>query len=693
MSFDAEMEEIHKIFFEESHEGLDAMESGLLNLDASADRETINTIFRAAHSIKGGAATFGFGEIANFTHDVETLLDEMRNGTRTMSSQAQQLLLQSVDCIREMIKVAQAGGTVDARRVAILNESIKDLLATGDLPVTAPAPAPAPAPASEPLPATLVTPAAAAVAGGPGWLVRFVPHEDILRTNNEPTRMFAELGRLGPVVAEADVSAVPALEDLVPESLYLRWTLRLTGAVERRRVQDVFDWVDASSKLDYEEVLAPATAVAASGPVSGNVAEFVAPAAPATAKAGPAPKSQADTSSIRVSIDKVDSLINLVGELVITQSMLSQFGERFDASQLEHLRQGLSHLSRNTRDLQESVMQIRMLPIGFAFNRFPRLVHDLSRKLNKQVDLRLSGEGTELDKTVLEKISDPLVHLVRNALDHGLETPEVRIAAGKEPTGTIELNAYHEGGSIIVEVKDDGAGLNKARILARARERGLVAADAELSDDQIHNLIFQPGFSTAETISEVSGRGVGMDVVKRNINDLGGHVQISSNEGRGSTIKIRLPLTLAILDGQLVRVGAETYVISLLAIVETIQVKQEQVNRLPGGVELFRLRSEYLPIIDLGAQFGTGRDPSTACDGLLVVVESDGRRFGLLVDDLLAQQQVVIKSLESSYRQVRGLAGATILGDGRVALILDVPGLVQTFEERHAEVEAKIAAA
>ncbi len=695
MSFDAEMEEIHKIFFEESHEGLDAMESGLLNLDASADRETINTIFRAAHSIKGGAATFGFADIANFTHDVETLLDEMRNGTRTMSSQAQQLLLQSVDCIREMIKAAQAGGTVDARRVAILNESIKDLLATGDLPVVAARPAAAPAPPKDAAPAAAAGQEDAAAAVGPGWIVRFVPHEDILRTNNEPTRMFAELGRLGPVVAEADISGVPALEDLVPESLYLRWTLRLSAAVERRRVQDVFDWVDASSRLEYEEIPAPATAMAATGPAvaAASPAAAAPPAVAATAKAATAPKSQADTSSIRVSIDKVDSLINLVGELVITQSMLSQFGERFDASQLEHLRQGLSHLSRNTRDLQESVMQIRMLPIGFAFNRFPRLVHDLSRKLNKQVDLRLSGESTELDKTVLEKISDPLVHLVRNALDHGLETPEVRTAAGKEPTGTIELNAYHEGGSIIVEVRDDGAGLNRARILARARERGLVATDAELSDDQIHNLIFQPGFSTAETISEVSGRGVGMDVVKRNINDLGGHVQISSNEGRGSTIKIRLPLTLAILDGQLVRVGSETYVISLLAIVETIQVKQEQVNRLPGGVELFRLRSEYLPIIDLGAQFGTGRDPSTACDGLLVVVESDGRRFGLLVDDLLAQQQVVIKSLESSYRQVRGLAGATILGDGRVALILDVPGLVQTFEERHAEVEAKIAAA
>ena len=411
------------------------------------------------------------------------------------------------------------------------------------------------------------------------------------------------------------------------------------------------------------------------------------------AKAAQAPKATADTTSIRVSIDKVDSLINLVGELVITQSMLSQFGEKFDPSLLERLREGLSHLSRNTRDLQESVMQIRMLPIGFAFNRFPRLVHDLSLKLNKQVELRLSGEGTELDKTVLEKISDPLVHLVRNALDHGLETPEVRAASGKDTTGMIELIAYHEGGSIIIEVRDDGAGLNKARILNRARERGLVSPDAELTEDQIHHLIFHPGFSTAETISEVSGRGVGMDVVRRNINDLGGQVQIFSVEGRGSTIKIRLPLTLAILDGQLVRVGAETYVISLLAIVETIQVKREHVNRLPGGAELFRLRSDYLPIIDLGAQFGIARDPSSACDGLLVVVESDGRRFGLLVDDLLAQQQVVIKSLETSYKQVRGLAGATILGDGRVALILDVPGLVTDFEERQTVSTDRVAAA
>jgi len=405
-------------------------------------------------------------------------------------------------------------------------------------------------------------------------------------------------------------------------------------------------------------------------------------AASAAASAGSAgQKAPADAGSIRVSTTKVDHLINLVGELVITQSMLSRFADGCDPAELDKLRDGLTQLTRNTRELQESVMQIRMLPISFAFNRFPRLVHDLSRKLGKKVELKLSGEGTELDKTVLEKISDPLVHLVRNALDHGLEKPEVRIAAGKSEIGTIELAAFHEGGNIIIDVKDDGGGLNRARILKRARERGLLSADAELTEDQIHNLIFAAGFSTAETISEVSGRGVGMDVVRRNINDLGGHVQIHSAEGKGSTIRIRLPLTLAILDGQLVRVGAETYVISLVAIVETIQAQRERLNSIPGGAQLFRLREEYIPVVRLYDLFGVEPDSRAVEDGLLVVVESESRRFGLLVDDLLAQQQVVIKSLESNFRQVRGVAGATILGDGTVALIVDVPGLVQVFDE------------
>ncbi|MBS0396554.1 MAG: chemotaxis protein CheA, partial [Proteobacteria bacterium] len=431
----------------------------------------------------------------------------------------------------------------------------------------------------------------------------------------------------------------------------------------------------------------PPAAVEAPPPGSAAPVAVAEAAGAAAASANPAATHKgggADAGSIRVSTTKVDHLINLVGELVITQSMLSRFADGCSPEELEKLREGLTQLTRNTRELQESVMQIRMLPISFAFNRFPRLVHDLSRKLGKKVELKLSGEGTELDKTVLEKIADPLVHLVRNALDHGLEKPETRIAAGKPETGTIELAAFHEGGNIIIEVKDDGGGLNKAKILNRARERGLVPADADLSDDQVHNLIFAAGFSTADTISDVSGRGVGMDVVRRNIQDLGGVVQISSVEGRGSTIRIRLPLTLAILDGQLVRVGADTYVISLVAIVETIQAQRDRLNAVPGGAELFRLRDEYIPVVRLYELFGVEPDSRAVEDGLLVVVEAEGRRYGVLVDDLLAQQQVVIKTLETNYRQVAGVAGATILGDGTVALIVDVPGLVQVYNDAFA---------
>ena len=706
MSLDLEMEEIHKIFFEESFEGLDVMESSLLNLDVNADRETIARIFRAAHSIKGGAATFGFMEVSNFTHGVETLLDEMRNGTRPVTPDAIQLLLQSVDGLREMVKAVQAKQPIDAQRLALLADEIAQLLArhpgkAAEPPaVAAPAPAASAAAAPEPV-AEGANAAPEFLAGGPGWVIDFQPHRDMLKTNNEPLRMFAELERLGALNVIADASAVPALAELQPDACHLRWRLELAGAIEKRAIEEVFDWVDANCSISYQHYAgtgaAPAAPPVAAAPVAVEAA--AAPAA-ATAVSAPPPEAVAvpaagaaaaaapkgasgggDAGSIRVSTTKVDHLINLVGELVITQSMLSRFADGCSPAELEKLREGLTQLTRNTRELQESVMQIRMLPISFAFNRFPRLVHDLSRKLGKKVELKLSGEGTELDKTVLEKISDPLVHLVRNALDHGLEKPEARVAAGKPETGTIELAAFHEGGNIIIEVKDDGGGLNRAKILKRARERGLVADDAELSDDQIHNLIFAAGFSTADTISDVSGRGVGMDVVRRNIQDLGGVVQISSTEGAGSTIRIRLPLTLAILDGQLVRVGAHTYVISLVAIVETIQAQKDRLNAVPGGAELFRLRDEYIPVVRLYEMFGVEPDSRAIEDGLLVVVEAEGRRFGVLVDDLLAQQQVVIKTLETNYRQVAGVAGATILGDGTVALIVDVPGLVQVFNE------------
>ena len=728
MALDLEMEEIFKVFFEESVEGLDQMESGLLNLDVAADRETINTIFRAAHSIKGGAATFGFMEVSGFTHGVETLLDEMRQGTRGVTQDAIQLLLQSVDCLRAMLVATQAGTPVDAPRMAAISDELAQLLAS-------PAPAAASTSVAEALPAPVLASAPVVVqdrpaflAGCAGWSIRFVPHPDILRLRNEPTRMFAELARLGELQVHTDTTALASLAELDPEECDLSWTLLLRGSVSKQAIEEVFDWVSADSTLQYRHFPEVVSAVAggqaavppvgaeelagstpgavsvlpvsgANGVMSPSPATSAAPAPPAAAVATPAPgaavtrPANGEQGSIRVSIDKVDNLINLIGELVITQSMLSRFGDDFELDQLERLREGLVQLTRNTRELQESVMQIRMLPISFAFNRFPRLVHDLSRKLGKKVELRLSGEATELDKTVLEKISDPLVHLVRNALDHGLEQPEVRLAAGKPETGMLELAAFHEGGNILIEVRDDGGGLNRQRILQRARERGLVSPDAELSDEQVHQLIFAPGFSTAEVVSDVSGRGVGMDVVRRNIQDLGGQVTIHSQEGRGSTIRIRLPLTLAILDGQLVRVAEETYVVSLVAIVETIQVKRERVSTVAGRTELFRLRDHYIPIIRLHDLFGLQCQRRAGDEGLLVVVEADGHRYGVLVDDLGAQQQVVIKSLDTNFRPVPGLAGATILGDGTVALIIDVPGLVQLFNESAAGVPALAAVA
>lgn len=382
-------------------------------------------------------------------------------------------------------------------------------------------------------------------------------------------------------------------------------------------------------------------------------------------------------TSIRVSIDKVDELINTVGELVITQSMLGQFGEveNLTNDHLEKLRDGLVQLERNTREIQESVMRIRMLPISFAFQRFPRLVHDLSSQLNKKVELKMSGEQTELDKTVMEKVGDPLVHLVRNSMDHGIESPDKRIAAGKPETGIVHLNAYHQGGNIVIEISDDGGGLNTEKILAKAKSSGLVNNEDSLTEEQVHDLVFQPGFSTADQVSDVSGRGVGMDVVRRNIRSLGGTVDVRSKEGEGSTFTIRLPLTLAILDGQLISVGKEIYIVPLVSIVESVQVNKDKVNVISGRGEVYKLRDDYIPIVRLHHVFGLQADSTTLDKGLLVVVEAEGKKVAMFVDDLLAQQQVVIKSLETNYKKVEGLSGATILGDGTVALILDVVGL------------------
>jgi two-component system chemotaxis sensor kinase CheA len=401
-----------------------------------------------------------------------------------------------------------------------------------------------------------------------------------------------------------------------------------------------------------------------------------------------APKNAAagsnDAGSVRVGIDKIDSLIDLVGELVITQAMLDQFREDFDPTRLALLQQGLAQLARHTRTLQESVMGIRMLPIGSVFNRFPRLVRDLSQKLGKQVKLEMVGENTELDKTVLEKIGDPLVHLVRNAIDHGLETPEKRRAAGKQESGTLRLEAFHRGGSIVVEIVDDGAGLNREAIVAKAVQKGLIPTGENLSDDAVNELIFQPGFSTAATTTDLSGRGVGMDVVRRNVVDLGGNVAITSHPGRGTTFTITLPLTLAIIDGLSAAVGNECYIVPLVSIVESVQLRADSVRSVIGGGELFRFRDAYLPIVRLHEQFGCVGARQHIEDGLVIVVEADTGRVGLFIDELIGQQQAVVKSLEANYRRVEGISGATVLADGSVALIIDVAGLVRMQSRRRA---------
>lgn len=681
MSDDFDMTEIIKLFVEESVEGLDIMEHGLLNLDLGAcDLEVMNSIFRAAHSIKGGGGMFGFTEIAEFTHHVETLLDEMRQGERAVTDAAVTLLLESVDCIRGMLDSLQENGEVDAERAADATKL------TGQLEAMLAHETPVESVAAE---NTEKKTENAADVKPEGWKVHFKPKPEMLKNRCDPLPMFEELSQLGELEVHCDGVTELDFSALNPDVCELSWALTLSGDVTAAKIDEILGWVEDDCDYTVEPINPP---TAAAEPVEAAPAAEAAPTPAASAKAPEKRKNTAQTGgSIRVDIDKIDALINLVGELVITQSMLGRFGKDYVASEIGDLRDSIAQLSRNTRELQESVMAIRMLPISTSFSRFPRLVRDLSGKLDKKVELVLTGEGTELDKTVLEKIGDPLVHLVRNSLDHGIETPDVRLAAGKPEVGILELKAYHQGGNIIIEVIDDGAGINQERVLSIARSRGIIGEDEELSHERINNLIFQAGFSTVETVSDVSGRGVGMDVVRRNINDLGGIVSLESVQGKGSKITIRLPLTLAILDGQLVEVGDEVFIFPLVSIIETVQINEKTVKTVAGESEMFKLRDEYIPVMRLCELFGVASGKSVLKEGLLVVVEAEHKRVGVFVDDLLEQQQVVIKSLESNFRQVEGLSGATILGDGAVALIVDVPGLISLADERGRALVAAVA--
>jgi len=664
-------------FYEESFEGLDIMESELLNLDVGeADNEVINTIFRAAHSIKGGSGTFGLTAVADYTHVMETLLDEMRAGQREVTQHAVDVLLRSVDVLRSMLLSLKDHEDLDQDTITKTHEELTILL-NGEA-------------SSSPSTEVVSTTEQITESKTTGWTVTFKPHPEMLQTGNDPVRIIRELESLGEATIEVDASDLPEFDLLDPELSYLSWTIQVSGDVSEDDIKECFEWVDdecdlsiVANKEDVAEVQTeqskPIMAEAAAAPERRENDRRQGDRR-TTAKST---KKTTESTSIRVNIDKVDDLINMVGELVITQSMLSQIGgvEDFDESALERLNDGLVQLEQHTRELQESVMRIRMMPISFAFQRFPRLVHDLSTQLDKKIELVLSGESTELDKTVMEKIGDPLVHLVRNSLDHGIESPEDRIANGKDETGTIELNAFHQGGNIVIEIRDDGAGLNHERILSKAISSGIVKEDDKLTPEQISDLIFAPGFSTAEVVSDVSGRGVGMDVVRRNIRALGGTVDVQTEQGVGSVFTIRLPLTLAILDGQLIRVGSETYIVPLISIIESLQVNREMLSSVTGAAEVYKLRDDYIPIVKLFDVFGIEADSTDINDGLLVVVENEGKKLAIFVDELLGQQQVVIKSLETNLKQVDGISGATILGNGTVALILDINSVMTLYQE------------
>mgnify|MGYP000612560922 CR=1 FL=1 len=669
-------------FLEESFEGLELMESSLLDLE-QGDDETINSIFRAAHSIKGGAGTFGFNNVTEFTHLVETLLDEMRDGRRNIKQDDVELLLDSVDCMRLLIESIRDETECDTSKIIETSALLEKALAADGIEV------------SEPLTINGSEDVDTKTDDSTTWQIKFIPEHHLVQTGNDPLLLFNALADLGEVTLVACAKELPALNDIDAEEIYLTWNLTLQSSANEDDIKEVFEWVEDECELiiTKENIISsdlPPLEISnielSTETPSLDEPDVITPPTPTPTNQKseetsnnsdkPSSKAKNDLGSIRVGVDKVDSLINLVGELVITQSMLSELGNDFDLSKVERLNSGLEQLLQNTKELQESVMRIRMLPISFAFNRFPRLVHDLSKKTGKEVELILKGEQTELDKTVMEQIGDPLVHLVRNAVDHGIESAEVRLANGKPQKGTIMLNAYHQGGSIVIEIKDDGGGIDREAVFNKALEKGIVDDSTILSDAQTFDLLFEPGFSTAKEVSDISGRGVGMDVVKKNIQSLGGRIQVESERGKGSTFRVNLPLTLAILDGQLVQVGTETYIIPLITIVESLQPQKELINRVSGDMVLYRLREDNVPVIPVYQLFNIPCEFENIENSLLVVVEADGQKVGLMVDDLLAQQQVVIKSLNDNYQQVEGVSGATILGDGSVAMILDVPGII-----------------
>ncbi len=658
MSFD--LSQFYQVFFEETAEHLSNMERLLLDLDiANPSMDDLNAIFRAAHSIKGGAGTFGFTDMIEVTHVLETLLDQLRKQERSLTNEMVNAFLEAGDAIAMQLAGHRDSTEVDQEVVQSARAHLERLSSPQNEPQPA-NPQAAPQPEATPNSNNKAKDATEKPEEAYGFF-------DAERA--EPADLGYGFFNDEPADIKADIKQDPATAE--NQQGYGFFEETPVQKSERENSQG-FGFFQEPKPGTNSETAAAAPAQTATPTVAPTlVAEK---AHPTRRVADKTPPPATADSSIRVSIEKVDQLINLVGELVITQAMLTQSASQLDPAVVERLQNGLSQLERNTRDIQESVMAVRMLPISFVFSRFPRVVRDMAAKLNKKIELKTLGEGTELDKGLIEKIADPLTHLIRNSLDHGIEMPEKRVAAGKSETGTITLNAFHQGGNIVIEVADDGGGLSRNRILKKAKERGMNVSD-DMPDSAVWMLIYEAGFSTAEVITDVSGRGVGMDVVKRNIAELGGRVEIDSAEGFGTRTTIRLPLTLAILDGLSVSVGGQTFIAPLGSIVESLQVNVEDLKSVSGQGHLLRVRGEYLPLISLHEVFNIKNAVTDFTKGIVVIIETERKKTALMVDELLGQHQVVIKSLESNFRKVPGISGATIMGDGKVALILDVAAL------------------
>jgi two-component system, chemotaxis family, sensor kinase CheA len=725
----ASLDQLKGTFFDECSEALQQIELGLSDLrEGAASDDTINAVFRSVHSVKGGAGIFGFDDLVKFAHVLETVLDAMRSGKLASSQDIVDTLLQANDVLSDLIGMSRSGETIPAEYGSECRAGLERILQAnlgdegwGDSGSAAPADFDGldfvPVPIDE-LGAADEQPAEQE------YRIVFRPKAELLKKANEPLYILRELRKLGTLDLKAETEPLPLLPDLEPDRPYLGWTGTLRSMAPLPQIEEVFEFVLGDCELAIEAVaaggaawpsdpapdadIADATAAAAdvamplsaapesttnSPPLAPNL-EAETPEAGSQPRSAPTKASASGATTTRVELEKIDRVVNMVGELVIAQAMLGQVVHALPEDITGRLVQVLEEVVHHTRELKDSVMSMRAQQVSAVFQRMPRLVRELAGKTGKKARLEMVGENTEVDRSIIERLGDPLTHIIRNAIDHGIEKPEVRAAAGKPEEGTIRLAAEHRGGRIVIEVSDDGAGINPERVLKKARDRGLVSGDASLTEDEINNLIFLPGFSTAESVSDISGRGVGMDVVRRNIQDLGGRISVKSERGRGMTIQLALPLTLAVMDGMVIRVRRETYVMPMSSIVECLRPPASDIHSLLGTSGMLQLRGNLVPLVHL-CQLLDIAGTNAASDERVVIISDagDGARFGIVVDELCGHQQVVVKSIEESYGSVPGIAGATILGNGRVAFILDIEKLSDLASQNMSNAAAQYAGA